>query len=275
MVFAWRGPVPATSGGGYGRPPLRDRAQRPVAPSMSSRRMSAWPACLPVSSIMWVNAHRNDGPSGRSGAARSVAAAMASFARSTARTVGGHDVGDALLGLRAERGGPAGGLLAEEDEPLDVREVLDQPEQVRAGRDGRRADLRLGRPFRLGGDRGAQVVEEAQQRLPLAGAGAGRRGVPALGHGRSLPGQWAGRGTRAGSRVAVSPRAAAACMGVRNRLVERSAPRRSAPRRSAPRRSASRRSAPRRSAPSSSAPRSERPAQVGVGPRAPRRGPPG
>ncbi len=66
------------------------RGQRPVEPSTSSRRMSAWPAWRPVSSIMWTSTQRIDGVrpfrAGRgTGAARSVQAPITAFASSTAR----------------------------------------------------------------------------------------------------------------------------------------------------------------------------------------------
>ena len=41
---------------------------RPVCPSNCSRRMSAWPACLAVSSTMWTRTHRSDSGSGVVGA---------------------------------------------------------------------------------------------------------------------------------------------------------------------------------------------------------------
>jgi hypothetical protein len=60
-----------------------------VEPSICSRRMSACPACRPVSSIMWVRAHRIVGDEPRAGEAaagwlRSVQASTRSLARSTA-----------------------------------------------------------------------------------------------------------------------------------------------------------------------------------------------
>lgn len=61
--------------------------QRPVAPSICSRRMSAWPACRPVSSIMWASAQRTLGagrPGRGRGAPRSAQPSSTSFARSTA-----------------------------------------------------------------------------------------------------------------------------------------------------------------------------------------------
>ncbi len=39
-------------------------AYRPVCPSICSRRMSAWPACLAVSSTMCTRSHRSDNGSG-------------------------------------------------------------------------------------------------------------------------------------------------------------------------------------------------------------------
>jgi hypothetical protein len=64
-----------------------------VRPSICSRRMSACPACRPVSSIMWVRAHRivADGPRPGEAAAgwlRSVQASTRSTAaRESARTL--------------------------------------------------------------------------------------------------------------------------------------------------------------------------------------------
>lgn len=97
--------------------------------------------------------------------------------------VAGDDVGDAVLGRGPERRRPASHLLPEEDRALDVGQVVEQPEQVGAGRHRRRADLRFGGVLDLAGDRGPQVVEEPAQGLGLTAAGSGRRGVPAVGAG--------------------------------------------------------------------------------------------
>ena len=84
---------------------------------------------------MWASAQRIEGgrpPPGRAGDGfREVGAGLDDLVRPR----GGFPVGsqhalDLLVGLRVEGRRPVGDVLAEEGEPLDVREVPDEPEQV-------------------------------------------------------------------------------------------------------------------------------------------------
>ncbi|CAA0119902.1 Uncharacterised protein [Mycolicibacterium vanbaalenii] len=70
-----------------------------------------------------------------------------------------------------KRRGPVADILAEEGEALDMDQMIEQTEQVGAGRDARLAYLRFRRTANLAGDGIPEVVEEAQQYVTLAAAG--------------------------------------------------------------------------------------------------------
>ena len=90
-----------------------------------------------------------------------------------------HHVVDCLVVRSAERRGPVGHVVAEEQPPFDVGEVPHQPQQVRHGRHARGPHRRFADAVHLSHDARAQVVQEPDQHVLLGAPATGWRGVTA------------------------------------------------------------------------------------------------
>lgn len=173
--------------------------QSPTLPSIISRRMSAWPACRPVSRITCRYTHRNVS----SLPPRCVVEAVlgGDLAGAVARRlVGGDNVVELLVRLQPQvglrvclgprrrgqlRGGDLPDLLGEPAQ-FHPPQVFDQAAEVGAGRHRAAPGVLLRHPPGLAHDGVAQVVQERLELLALAGGDHAAEDLTGSSHGRNI-----------------------------------------------------------------------------------------